>query len=181
MSNSKKIAFDNKERTRYYGLRIGDIIDAKSPSGIVWGRSELIDFDPMDNNSVVIKDKLGKPISWVAEWCDIVVKVEDIIKQRVGRLPMNYTTANTINYLETISDNLQVNFENPIMVPTNGTCCLMYIRSVKLSDGKISITDGRGRESEVNDSLVYHEFILKAICEEVEKLFETAKSEPWIN
>jgi hypothetical protein len=68
--------FTNENRTRYYGLRIGDIIDAKTPNGTNWGRSEVLDWGS-NNNEVIIRNKIGQPIEWVAEWCDIVTKVED--------------------------------------------------------------------------------------------------------
>jgi hypothetical protein len=70
--------FINENRTRYYGLRVGDIVDAKSLNGTIWGRSKVLELVPMDNNSVVIENKNGNPIEWVAEWCTIITKVEDI-------------------------------------------------------------------------------------------------------
>jgi len=77
MENTEKIPFDNADRSRYYGLRVGDIIDAKSPNGRIWGRSEVVAYGAMDNNQVSIYDKHGAVIPWVAEWCDIVQKVEE--------------------------------------------------------------------------------------------------------
>ena len=70
--------FLNENRTRYYGLRVGDIINAKSLNGKIWGRSKILELVPMDNNKVIIESKNGTPIEWVAEWCDIIIKVEDI-------------------------------------------------------------------------------------------------------
>jgi len=75
-----KKEFTNENRTRYYGLRVGDIVNAKGLTGIVWGRSKVLELVPMDNNSVIIESKTGKPIEWTAEWCEIVTKVEDIVK-----------------------------------------------------------------------------------------------------
>ena len=68
--------FDNEDRTRYYGLRKGDTVDAHSMNGTVWGRSVVLDYT-MDNNRIIITNKNGDPIDWVAEWCEIVTKVED--------------------------------------------------------------------------------------------------------
>ncbi len=72
-----KPIWDNENRDRYYGKRKGDIIKVHSVSGMVWGESEVLDYVPGDNNSIIIKSKDGTPIDWVAEWCDIIIKVED--------------------------------------------------------------------------------------------------------
>jgi len=69
--------WDNEDRNRYYGLRKGDLITVHDVSGRVWGESEVLDYVSGDNNSVIIKSKNGNPIDWVAEWCDIIKKVED--------------------------------------------------------------------------------------------------------
>ena len=70
--------FDNSERRRYYGLRIGDIVSPKTISGEEWykGIAEVINYGS-DNNQVEIKSKDGTITDWVAEWCDIVTKIED--------------------------------------------------------------------------------------------------------
>lgn len=66
--------FDNKERTRYYGLRIGDIVEeivyGSSIKGEVW---ELL----WDNNAAYVKTEKDKIVKCVAEWCNILTKVED--------------------------------------------------------------------------------------------------------
>lgn len=69
--------FDNKERRRCYGLRVGDTVDVYSINGIKWGQSKVLELCPMDNNRVIIEGKDGNPIDWVAEWCTIITKVED--------------------------------------------------------------------------------------------------------
>jgi len=74
--------FTNENRTRYYGLRVGDIINAKSLNGTVWGKSKVLELVSMDNNKVLIESKNGTPIEWIAEWCEIVTKVEDIEKEQ---------------------------------------------------------------------------------------------------
>lgn len=74
-----KEEWDNIDRRRYYGLRKGDIVSPRCVNGTEWykGQSEVIDYGYMDNNSVDIKAKDGTTTTWVAEWCDIITKVED--------------------------------------------------------------------------------------------------------
>ncbi|HMW11084.1 MAG TPA: hypothetical protein PJ987_11640 [Bacteroidia bacterium] len=69
--------FDNSERKRYYGLRIGDIVSPRF-SGKEWykGTAEVIDYGT-DNNRVQIKFKDGTITDWLAESCDIITKIED--------------------------------------------------------------------------------------------------------
>ena len=71
--------FDNKERNRYYGLRIGDIVSPKGIDGKEWskGKAEVIEYGFMDNNAVYIRVEDGTETKWVAEWCEIITKVED--------------------------------------------------------------------------------------------------------
>lgn len=71
--------FTNENRTRYYGLRVGDIVNPKHVSGAPFGECKVVELIPMDNNSVMLEDKNGNPIEWVAEWCEIITKVEDIL------------------------------------------------------------------------------------------------------
>jgi hypothetical protein len=69
----------NKSRTRFYGLRKGDIVSPRIPTGEEWhkGQSEVIDYGFMDNNSVYIKSNDGTETKWIAEYCNIIIKVED--------------------------------------------------------------------------------------------------------
>jgi hypothetical protein len=69
--------FDNKERRRYYGLRVGDTVRVKDPGGRTWGTREVLELCAGDNNRVVITSEKGNPIEWVAEWCEIITKIED--------------------------------------------------------------------------------------------------------
>ena len=66
--------FDNINRERYYGLRIGDLVfhHYQESAGIC----EVIDYG-LDNNRVTVRAKDGTETDWVAEWCDLVKKVED--------------------------------------------------------------------------------------------------------
>ena len=70
--------FKNANRNRYYGLRVGDIVKPLYSVGMQFGKCEVIELMPMDNNSVMLQTELGKKFEWVAEWCDIITKVEDI-------------------------------------------------------------------------------------------------------
>lgn len=77
--------FDNKDRTRYYGLRVGDLVSPKGLDGKEWnkGACEVINYGIGDNNKVEIKAKDGTITDWVAEWCDIITKVEDLQKVNI--------------------------------------------------------------------------------------------------
>ena len=68
--------FDNKNRTRYYGLRVGDIVEeylGKECSR----EGEVIEYGFMDNNAVIVKNKFGDHVKCVAEWCTIIRRVEE--------------------------------------------------------------------------------------------------------
>lgn len=71
-----KDEWDNTERRRYYGLRKGDIVKAFHLNGKDFFLSEVVEYGS-DNNRVIIKLEDGKETDWVAEWCQIVTKVED--------------------------------------------------------------------------------------------------------
>lgn len=67
--------FDNAERRRYYGVRIGDRVKATNGRiGTVAG------YGFMDNNCVHVEFDGAKKGPWpyVAESLEIVIKVEDI-------------------------------------------------------------------------------------------------------
>ena len=66
----------NKDRTRRYGLRIGDIVKCNNNHSIQFpGTGEVVDFS-FDNNSVCVLVN-NKRITCVAEWLEIITKVED--------------------------------------------------------------------------------------------------------
>lgn len=69
--------FDNEKRNRYYGVRVGDMVDYKLFKNTIKGEVSRYGF--MDNNCVYIKCDDGKEIKAVAEWCTIIEKVEDKI------------------------------------------------------------------------------------------------------
>lgn len=67
-----KRPFDNEQRNRYYGKRKGDIVKCDA---FDIEEAEVIAYGGGDNNSIII-DYNGKPRSIVAEWCEIIQKVE---------------------------------------------------------------------------------------------------------
>lgn len=70
--------FDNEKRTRYYGLRKGDIVSCESRHLKQFkGTAKVVNYGFSDNNCVVVEQD-GRSFDCVAEWLDIVTKVEDI-------------------------------------------------------------------------------------------------------
>jgi hypothetical protein len=68
--------FDNQERRRYYGLRVGDTVELKY--GPVKGmKAEVTAYCFGDNNRVYVRMEDGTKTDWVAEWCEIITKIED--------------------------------------------------------------------------------------------------------
>jgi hypothetical protein len=66
--------FDNSARRRYYGLRVGDIVKSKAHN---ISYAVVIEYGLFDNNSVMVKEIDKEPRKVVAEWCEIITKVED--------------------------------------------------------------------------------------------------------
>jgi len=69
--------FDNKERHRYYGLRIGDLVELNYTQKPEPPKAEVIEYCAGDNNRVLLRLEDGSETDWVAEWCTIITKVED--------------------------------------------------------------------------------------------------------
>ena len=67
--------WDNEERRRYYGLRKGDIVNACA-FGEVWANAVVHAYTG-DNNRVRLITAEGKEVDFVAEWCQIVKKVDE--------------------------------------------------------------------------------------------------------
>lgn len=68
--------WDNEERKRYYGLRIGDIVDCSLCALKQFqGEGKVVAYGGSDNNCVYVQvsDK-EKPIKCVAEWLHLVTK-----------------------------------------------------------------------------------------------------------
>lgn len=65
----------NKNRDRRYGLRIGDLVDCFAYKIKL---AEVVGFEEYDNNRVYIKEVgSDKQFNPPAEWCKIIMKVED--------------------------------------------------------------------------------------------------------
>ncbi|NMC61422.1 MAG: hypothetical protein GYA51_18875 [Candidatus Methanofastidiosa archaeon] len=72
--------FTNADRHRYYGLRIGDLVQIKVGVFSKPKNAEVIDYGFLDNNRVILRLEDGTETDWVAEWCTIVEKVEDRVQ-----------------------------------------------------------------------------------------------------
>ena len=68
--------FNNWERNRYYGVRVGDEVEEHFGDRITT-KGTVVDYGFMDNNAVFVEREDGKVVSCVAEWCTIIKKVED--------------------------------------------------------------------------------------------------------
>jgi hypothetical protein len=74
--------WDNEERRRYYGVRVGDRVSYdyvgsvyKTITGVV------VEYGFMDNNAVYVRwDHGGEPSKFCPEWLTITQRVEDIKK-----------------------------------------------------------------------------------------------------
>lgn len=78
--------FDNEERRRYYGKRVGDIVENWSSFGVKGRHGEVVGYGLLDNNRIeVMWDGLEEPQDEVAEWMTIITKVED----RPDFVPLN--------------------------------------------------------------------------------------------
>ena len=71
-------SFNNASRDRYYGVRVGDIVRYGVP-GLPQDKEtyEVIRYGFMDNNRVILRSKSGEEIRAVAEWCEVIEKIED--------------------------------------------------------------------------------------------------------
>ncbi len=69
--------FTNEDRRRYYGLRIGDTVKLKYSSGEKEETAEVTGYAAGDNNRVYVTTESGEETDWIAEWCDIMIRVED--------------------------------------------------------------------------------------------------------
>lgn len=66
--------FDNEKRTRYYGIRVGDIVNVKFYN---LKNVTVTKYGFMDNNAVYVKTETGEQIKVVAEYCEIIKKVDN--------------------------------------------------------------------------------------------------------
>lgn len=70
--------FDNVNRNRFYGVRVGDIVKYGIPPLEDDKEYKVVRYGFADNNRVYLQDSGGNIRSAVAEWCKIIRKVEDI-------------------------------------------------------------------------------------------------------
>jgi hypothetical protein len=70
----QKGVFLNEDRQRYYWLRVGDIVGCQAYHV---DEGEVVELGGPDNNRVFVKTGVGEVISCVAEWCEIIIKVEE--------------------------------------------------------------------------------------------------------
>jgi hypothetical protein len=71
--------FTNEDRSRRYGKRVGDRVRYKYFNWSFEGT--VVDLGYFDNNKVYVKKDDGEIVDCVAEWCEILEKVEDIEKR----------------------------------------------------------------------------------------------------
>lgn len=67
-------AIDNKDRTRWYGLRPGDIVEERAFGSV--RRGKVVNLHTTDQNGCTIKVN-GKEGKAVCEWCTVIERVED--------------------------------------------------------------------------------------------------------
>lgn len=68
--------FTNEKRTRYYGKRVGDTVI--NSHGHWPGNAEVVALGFTDNNRVTVKrESDGHTFDEVAEWLQVVKKVDD--------------------------------------------------------------------------------------------------------
>jgi hypothetical protein len=70
--------FDNEQRRRYYGIRVGDVVNCEGKHFKQFdGDAKVTEYGGMDNNCVEVSVN-GKSVSCVAEWLNIKQKVETL-------------------------------------------------------------------------------------------------------
>lgn len=66
----------NENRSRWYGLRVGDTVRFDHPFGPVVGI--VASLNRWDNNSAFVTvEGEDKPVKVVCEWCTIIERVDD--------------------------------------------------------------------------------------------------------
>ena len=67
--------FDNEDRSRYYGIRVGDIVENKY--AIEKQKFEVVEYGFMNNNSVIVRDSSGVDRRMIAEHLTVIKKTEN--------------------------------------------------------------------------------------------------------
>lgn len=70
--------WDNENRTRYYGKRVGDIVEYTTGYRGQKERATVVGYALGDNNRIFLSNGKGKPWESTAERCTVVERVEDI-------------------------------------------------------------------------------------------------------
>lgn len=68
--------FDNEDRLKYNGLRVGDTVNVKNQDGSIYTQAVVFDYGNK-SDSIILIGKSQKPFDWISDWCDVIVKVED--------------------------------------------------------------------------------------------------------
>ena len=69
---------ENKDRRRYYGVRVGDKVVYGIPGfPDTDSEYEVVGYGFLDNNRVILRDADGGEMKAVAEYCSIILKIED--------------------------------------------------------------------------------------------------------
>lgn len=78
-SSRTAVRLENKDRSRWYGLRPGDTVKMSGPGGYeVQGK--VVHLHVMDNNGCTLRVRRGRvftEIKGVCEWCAVIKRVED--------------------------------------------------------------------------------------------------------
>lgn len=72
--------FTNEDRSRHYGKRVGDRV-REVHAGLPTIEGTVVELGGFDNNRIYVKKDSGDVVGLVAEWCEIIEKVEDIQKR----------------------------------------------------------------------------------------------------
>lgn len=63
----------NEQRNRWYGLRVGDLVEQRAFGTKIRGR--VTELHVTDQNGCTV-DVDGKPMKMACEWCHIIEKVD---------------------------------------------------------------------------------------------------------
>ena len=161
--------FENLERRRYYGLRIGDLVlnswfDDKSPI------YEVVGFSYTDNNKVYIKNIKTNEIGHnVAEWCKIIKKVDEDSR------PLEFRALAPIRKDKKLTDKLDwyegVFYDGNVVIYDTPHQSLQYLREVRVVSEYTGYTDSK--ENKIWDSsLLYCNEVFYKVVKFKGKAFE---------
>lgn len=161
--------FENLERKRYYGLRIGDLVldswlDDRSPI------YEVVGFSITDNNRVYIKNiKTNEVDNTVAEWCKIIKKVDEDSK------PLEFRALASIRKDKKLTDKLD--WYEGVFYNGNTVVCdthhqgLQYLQEVRVVSEYTGYKDLKGNKI-WDSSLLYCNKVFYKVIKYKGKAFE---------